>query len=144
MATDVSICMPYYERLDKLHRTVMGFKNLGYFDGDLKVELSICDDGSKDEPLTIEHLEDWGIPFILSHLPVKNEWMNPCIPFNKAVNQSTGGYILLQDPETVHRVPILRSMINAIPLPIHTVLCPTKKEWRDGKLKEEQIPMKPN
>jgi glycosyltransferase involved in cell wall biosynthesis len=146
---DVSICMPFYERLEELDRTLDSFKKCGYFDEGypFKVELSICDDGSVENPVTYEWLkEKVGEVFILHNSPEKPYWANPCVPLNIAVKQSSGRYILLQGPETVHRVPIIKAMVDLIERENDTVLCPAKdtkvKTWQGWRLHPVHQPKK--
>ena len=126
---EISIGMPYFERSAELRAGIAAFNRHGYLDGSYRhsVELSLVDDGSIREPLPLDNAfeKEYGVPAIVSNMPPKDHWDNPCIPLNRAVSQSTGKWILLQSPETIHRVDVLMAMMSmADGNPKVTVLCP--------------------
>ena len=98
----VSICMPYYNRQERLNDALLKYEELY---SDLDLEIIIVDDGSD------EHVEvDTTFPHTVLTLP-KSPPRNPCIPINLAVAQASGRYILLTSPEIVHRTDVIRPMI---------------------------------
>lgn len=107
---DISVCMPYFERKDALLSTLESFKSCGYFSAasPVKIEVSICDDGSKEEPLEESPL------YTLTTLPKKDLWLTPCVPINAAVRASNGPVIVLQSPETYHPEPVLYQMADML------------------------------
>jgi hypothetical protein len=104
----VAICMPYFERIFRLSGTIATFKARGYFDDDYPydVKVSIVDDGSIKHPL-----KDDGPDYaVISKLPPKENWLNPCVPLNIAVNQIDSELILLQSPEVSHQTDVVGSL----------------------------------
>jgi GT2 family glycosyltransferase len=47
-------------------------------------------------------------------LPEKDAALNPCVPLNRGVLASTGEYVVLTNPEVVHRAPILQAMADEL------------------------------
>lgn len=132
---DVSICIPYFERMEFLVVAVGSFKKMGYFDKDypLKVEVSICDDGSTKEP--VPKGWDVGIPMKVSYLPKKTKWKNPCLPRNIAVRQTDSPLVIITCAEIRHRNPIIEKMAALVKhkedtiLPLVKAEGNTKFEW---------------
>jgi hypothetical protein len=71
---------------------------------DLDLEFSICDDGSIT-PLEDSRARIW-------RLPVKGQALNPCVPMNFAVLNSSHDVIVLTNPEIEHREPVLKQMLE--------------------------------
>ena len=145
----VSIILPYWERHDA---TVEGLRNLifAYRNGDLDVEIIVVDDGSRDEPARhavnevsiIDNPRGNGphpprprVHLKLVELPLKDGPLNPCVPINAGVRESTGDYLLLSNPETHHRSAILQAMVEEAERggPLTYVLaaafCPETQGW---------------
>lgn len=97
----ISICMPYFNRRELLSRTLASFDRL-YDD----IEVSICDDGSKEAPLAPG--------CIVTTLERKDHALNPCVPINTAVNASHGDIIVLTNPENEHRDDVLSPMLEEL------------------------------
>jgi len=109
---DISICIPYFERIERFNRTIQSFLKAGYFHGyPYEIELSVVDDGSIREPIEVDKIPAC-IPFKFNKLPQKTERLNACTPLNMAVTQSTAPIILLQSPETRHEDSIIHKMID--------------------------------
>jgi hypothetical protein len=127
---DVSICMPYFERGPETEATLQSFIERGYFDPDseLSIEVSICDDGSIDEP--VRDLEAWRVipenRRILTELPKKDCWMSATTPINRAVSASRAPFIVLQSPETMHPTPIVPAQIRLMRSVLDVISAPTK------------------
>jgi hypothetical protein len=124
--------MPYFERMARLKNTLKSFKTDGYFESDYpyKVQVSVCDDGSMEERVRHERFD--GIPLILTELPLKTGWLNPCVPINRAVRATDSPLILLQSPETYHPMPVLEKMASLLDAYNKVVLCPTKVDGQKG------------
>lgn len=75
---------------------------------DLDLEISICDDGSLLPPTTKGRVVS---------LPQKGHALNPCVPLNHAVRNSTGDVIVLTNPEIEHRDRVLDKMVEALQEP---------------------------
>lgn len=126
----ISVCIPYFNREKHLIKILQLFEKHGY--AELGLEISICDDGSMEEPLDPEKLSAFPFQFRLSHLPKKEHWQNPCVPLNKAVFQATGNIILLQGAETHHPKPLLFAMMEQLREEKDIVLCPVKDVGNSG------------
>ena len=109
----IAICMPYFERMGPLRKTLSSFVDVGYLEHDFpyEVSISVCDDGSTKEPVPRE----WNkYPMSVSWLISKHSWKNPCVAINKAVRQTDAEFILLQGPETRHEGNILSPMMERL------------------------------
>jgi len=96
----ISFCIPYYNRRDRLAESLESIeRQYGHIEAE--IEIVIVDDGS-DERLFIESR----FPTQIHHLP-KSGPLNPCVPINLAVKESSGSTIVLQSPEIVHHKPAL-------------------------------------
>ncbi len=104
----ISIIMPYFERQAALDRALRVYTQLYPYDD---IEISLCDDGSG---VLLQRNVDVRFPFLVRRMKKKLGALNPCIPINRAVEQSTGDLILLTSPEIVHRTPILEAMRSRI------------------------------
>lgn len=145
----VSICMPYYERIVELQAGLLAFNRHGYFDYSYPyaVELVLMDDGSIREPLPTakEFLGKYGIPAVVGFLPQKTEWDNPCVPLNRAVEMSSGEWLLIQSPETIHRVDVLHPMMEmAGGDPYVSVMTPVVSRDAKGALIWRSHPKRPD
>ncbi|MHC4621509.1 MAG: glycosyltransferase family 2 protein [Planctomycetota bacterium] len=132
MPYSIDICMPYFQRLAALEETIISFIEHGYFaDPGLEVRLSICDDGSISEPVLdtwVEGLIGGDDIHIVSYLPQKDHYLNPCLPLNRAVARGWGDYILIQSPEVRHDTNLLEPMARVLSdNPKAVVLAPVKE-----------------
>lgn len=101
--TIVSVVMPYWRRPAQLTAALKTYRRFyAHHLADGELEIVIVDDGSGDLP-------DVGGARVVT-LPRKNVALNPCVPFNRGVAASTGEYVLLTNPEVVHRAPIIPAM----------------------------------
>lgn len=114
----VTICIPYYERLPLLMRTLESFEKCGYYDKGITV--SLVDDGSTKDPIPTSVSKRDGIS--VCYLPKKTKWMNASVPLNLAVRKAEGDVILLQSPETYHPEPIIDTMLGCLKDPKDVVL----------------------
>ena len=94
----VTICMPYYERMERLETSLMSFKEQGYFSTDYpaSVAVIVIDDGSMREPLDKswnDKITSVGIPIYVARLPPKAEWKCSTEPMNAAVFIAQSEYI---------------------------------------------------
>lgn len=90
--------MPYWKRPTVLQDNVLRLREI-YPD----VEIVIVDDGSWDLPEGLEGT-------LIVSLPKKEAAMNPSVPFNHGVAESSGEFIVLTNPEVFHTKPILAEM----------------------------------
>lgn len=118
----ISICLPYFMRQRVMDRSLKAYQKLY---GDLDVEISICDDGS---PEILKDNVGTSLFVLVARTPTKDYALNPCVPINMAVNQSSGEHIVLTNPEVEHVKPILAQMREAIEHPLDYVIA----ACRDG------------
>lgn len=132
---DVAICMPYFERLAELKAGLESFARHGYFDGSYpySVSLSIVDDGSTREPITSSMIDDYTTSNFVTWLLKKEIWDNPCVPLNWAVKNARAEWVLLQSPETIHRVDLITPMMERATAKDVSVLCPVVSRDAAGK-----------
>lgn len=104
----ISVCMPFWRRQTVLAANLAQYRNL-YPKADL--EIVIADDGSPEPAEAVDHYP-WPVNII--RLPAKSEALNPCVPLNAAVAASSGEFVLLTNPEVVHRTPILSRMRDVL------------------------------
>jgi len=110
MFDKITICIPYFERLGPLEKTLDGFHSFGYFNDN--IHLCLVDDGSINEPIPRSYdSQPW---CTVVRLPKKKERKNASVPVNVAVKHAKGPIILLQSPETYHTKPIIREMAESI------------------------------
>ena len=134
----ISIIWPYWMRGEAMLRGLASMHE-HYIHDD--VEIVIVDDGSPEDK-AVNALRsqgtwvgNWGDRIKLVELPIKQVPMNPCVPINRGVAASTGEYVLLTNPETTHRTPILAAMRETIgrlgpKTYVHAaVWCPESGSW---------------
>lgn len=102
----ISICMPYWNRPGEWARSKATYAKQY---PDLKLEFSICDDGSR---VPLRDTQDPSERIIA--LPPKDHALNPCVPINLAVRNATNDVIVLTNPETEHRERVLDKMLEAL------------------------------
>lgn len=98
--------MPYWNRQGHLARSLAAYAKVYPH---LDLEFSICDDGS-NPPLA--ETQDPKVRLI--SLPPKSVAKNPCVPINRAVRNCTNDIIVLTNPETEHREPVLDQMLDSL------------------------------
>jgi GT2 family glycosyltransferase len=105
----LSIVTSYYNRKPQFINTLKTLKHSKQFDN---IELIVADDGSSEEHKLDDILDEY--PFIkLIRIEPKDKWyINPCIPFNKAIKAATGDIIILQNPECLHVGDILSNIVD--------------------------------
>ena len=112
----ISVCMPYWNRQDKLDGLVAQYATLY---PDLSHEISVCDDGSPVPARAPAHV-------ILTRLPTKDRPRNPCVPINRAVEASAGDVIALTNPEIRHDGPVLVEMLAMLRHPMDYIIAPCR------------------
>lgn len=106
----ISVCMPYFNNEQMAgDRQEMLYKSLDAYEflyPHLDIEIVICDDGS---PIPVDAPTARVI-----RLPRKDHALNPCVPINRAIAESSGNIIVLTNPEIEHRTPVFDSMLKAL------------------------------
>ena len=98
---DVSIVMTYFERKNQLFNTIKSF-SMHEYEG---VEVIIIDDGSIEQPLTVEELSGFAPKLDIRVIRIKSsqkKYFNPCIPFNLGFAEARGNIIIIQNAECIH------------------------------------------
>lgn len=128
MRPAISIAMPYWNRQQAWDRSRAAYERVY---PDLDIEFSLCDDGS-NPPL--RETQDPKVRIV--SLPPKNGALNPCVPINRAVRNSTRGIIVLTNPEIEHRERVLDQMLDALTGPNDYVIAgcrdTVRGEWFAG------------
>jgi glycosyltransferase involved in cell wall biosynthesis len=104
----VSVVMPYWQRQEVLSRNLATYRSL-YPRSDL--EIIVVDDGSP-ERATIDGEYPWPVKIV--RLAEKDYALNPCVAFNAGFDVARGEFILLTNPEVIHRGAILEEMREEI------------------------------
>lgn len=102
-----SIVTSYYNRKQQFINTLETIKKSSEIDN---TEIIAVDDASDDDQ-RIEFLSNI-YPFLkVIRIEKKDKWWtNPSIPFNMAINQSSGDVIILQNPECLHLGDIIKNV----------------------------------
>lgn len=106
----LSIVTTYFNRKKQFENTLTSILKSSEKD----IEIIVTDDAS-DETERLENLLDI-YPF-LKIIRVESSdkyWVNPCIPFNKAIREATGDIIILQNPECFHKTDVLKFIVENI------------------------------
>jgi GT2 family glycosyltransferase len=106
-----SIVTSYYNRKQQFINTLETIKRSSEIDN---TELIVVDDASEDDQ-RIEYLSNI-YPFLKVVRIEKQDkwWSNPSIPFNKAINQTSGDVIILQNPECLHLGDVIKNVKEKI------------------------------
>ena len=113
----ISIVMAYYNRKSQLRITL---KTISQSDFDNKnIEIIIVDDASDNDQIIDSQLMDEFQQLNITMIridPVDKTYLNPCIPYNKAIKKCKGDIILIQNPEVCHIGDILMFVCNNLEL----------------------------
>lgn len=127
----ISIIWPYWERFAA---TQAGLVDMARRYPDEALEVLIVDDGSPREPAA--GLADFPAPWPIEviTLPRKEVPKNPCTPINVGARAARGELLLLTNPETTHRAPILEALRDeTLRAPRRWVVaaawCPEHEAW---------------
>jgi glycosyltransferase involved in cell wall biosynthesis len=104
----ISVVMPYWQRQAILSNSLATYRSL--YSGE-DIEIIIVDDGSP-EPAEVKGEFPWPVKVI--RLAAKRIALNPCIPFNLGVAASSGEFVVLTNPEVIHRGTILDAMAREL------------------------------
>lgn len=95
--SDVSICLAFWENYKEAAATVRSALALN-------LDVSLCNDGS---------LMGDGIGYTV-RLPEKTMALNPCVPLNAAVNNSTRSVVVLTNPGVEIRAGMIERMLDVL------------------------------
>ena len=95
----ISIAMSYINRKSQLEYTLNTISKSSH----KNVEIVIVDDGSLEDHRIEDLVEKFDMDIVLIRIdPSEKEWINPCVPYNIALDRCTGDIIILQNPEVCH------------------------------------------
>jgi hypothetical protein len=105
----ISIVIAYYNRRRLLEATLQSI-NKTDFPGD--IEICICDDASSyEQKLSKSYIKSLVKPGINVKLDIvkagEKNWVNSCVPYNRALKLASGEIIIIQNPECWHFGDIL-------------------------------------
>lgn len=94
----ISVVTAYYNRLTLFVETLKTMANSSIKDFEVIAVDDASDESQRIEPLVKE------FPFlrVIRVNPEDRWYMNPCIPFNRAIAEATGDIVVLQNPECLH------------------------------------------
>lgn len=98
----ISFILPYYNRRRLLIKTLDSFD---YFYSRRDVEVVVVDDCSDHEHRIEDLPSRYNVPIRVVRINNKTG-VNPCLPYNVGVRQSSGDVIVLSSPETFHTTDI--------------------------------------
>ncbi|HMQ07316.1 MAG TPA: sulfotransferase family 2 domain-containing protein [Saprospiraceae bacterium] len=100
----ISIVMAYKNRKTQLAFTLNTIESSHYPKD--QIEVVIADDGSHESECILSLIEKFSFPIVLIRITdeYKREknYINPCIPYNKAFKMARGESIIIQNPEVCH------------------------------------------
>jgi glycosyltransferase involved in cell wall biosynthesis len=142
----ISIILPYYNRKQLLYVTLESFV---YFYSNESIEVVIVDDCSDDDNRVdrVDRIES-KYPFPIRLIRINNKnGINPCLPYNVGVRQSTGNIIVLTSPETLHTKSMFETsndfkLLNDTTYLQFSVFCLTKKDLKSVLIGNEPFNLK--
>ena len=81
------------------------------------IEIIIVDDNSREDQKVNTFIDEFKNNINIKVITItKNEktWINPCIPYNIGIKESTGDIIIIQNPEVMHIGDCLNYIIKNI------------------------------
>lgn len=102
----ISIVTTYFNRKQQLLNTLRSINRSTVKD----IEIIITDDASIDSERLEDLVDDYSFLKLIRLEPEQKTWINPCIPFNIAIQHAKGDIIVLQNPECFHKTDILAYM----------------------------------
>ena len=95
----ISIVMSYINRSTQLKHTLHTIRKSSY----KNIEVVVVDDGSIPEHRLEQFIMDFDMEVVLIRIePQDKKWINPCVPYNIALDKATGDIIIIQNPEVCH------------------------------------------
>jgi GT2 family glycosyltransferase len=107
--TRISIAMAYRDRKRQLVRTLRSIATSAMA---REVEVVVADDASRPEQQLDDLVEACPYPLRVIRLePEKRWWVNPCVPFNRAIAACSGELLIVQNPECFHLGDVLADAV---------------------------------
>jgi glycosyltransferase involved in cell wall biosynthesis len=96
----LSVVTSYFNRKALFQKTLKSIQSSKHVDN---IEVVVVDDGSVDSERLEDIVNDYKFPIHLIRVePEDKTYVNPCVPFNRAIKQASGELIMLQNPECYH------------------------------------------
>lgn len=96
----LSIVTSYYNRKKLFEKTLKSIQSSKRCDD---IELVVVDDGSKPSERLEDSISGYSYPIKLIRVePEEKNYVNPCVPYNRAIKESTGDIVIIQNPECFH------------------------------------------
>jgi len=96
----LSIVISYYNRKKLFDKTLKSIQSSKRCD---EIELIVVDDGSDSSERLEDILSNYKFPITLIRVePEEKNYVNPCIPYNRAIKEAKGDIIMIQNPECFH------------------------------------------
>lgn len=111
-----SLLMPYWKRADQLNNTLASFAH-HYKNGAGDYEVILIED-KKNRESKQEHLamwavvERWGHAVPIKVVPSYHDCFNPAPLYNTAAECARGKYLIITNPECMHKVNILKALVG--------------------------------
>jgi len=106
----LSIAIAYYNRKD-LFLTTLESISKSKFAND--IEIVVADDASDEEHRLEDIVDNYSFPINLIRIEPEDKWyVNPCVPFNKAIHATKAPLIMLQNPECYHNGDVIAAAIE--------------------------------
>tara|TARA_R110000824_G_scaffold391495_1_gene589296 strand:- start:11321 stop:12946 length:1626 start_codon:yes stop_codon:yes gene_type:complete len=105
----LSIVTTYYNRKDLFLRTLESIKVSKYAKD---IEVVVVDDASDPNHRLEDIVDNYDFPINLIRVNPEEKWyVNPCVPFNRAIKAAQSPLVLLQNPECFHVGDVIESAI---------------------------------
>lgn len=107
----ISIIIGYYNRKKQLLYTLKTISKSLY----KNIEIIIVDDCSDEPKYILKNSDFEEFNMNIKLISIKKEektWVNPCVAYNKGINESTGDIIILQNAEVCHIGDVLSYVKN--------------------------------
>jgi GT2 family glycosyltransferase len=106
----LSIVTAYYNRKELFLKTLESIESSERTD---EIEVVVVDDGSSEDQRLEDIRVNHSFPIhIIRQDPEDKDYINPCVPFNIAINKAKGDLILLQNPECYHVGEVISKAIK--------------------------------
>lgn len=115
-APDLSIVLPYWKRGQALALWLKTCADL-YADKPIRMEVIVIDDGSPIDqawPVIDRFVPPSNVFVRFEQLPIKHRWKNPCVPINVGVSLADSQFIMLTNPECIHKNAFLPEALEEL------------------------------
>ena len=106
----ISIVTAYYNRKNLFLNTL---KSISASKHVKDIEVVVVDDASDKKHRLEDIVDNYPFPINLIRTELEDKWyVNPCIPFNKAIKAAKADLIMLQNPECYHNGDLLDTALD--------------------------------